>query len=353
MTFYRRAFSVCATLLVAFGAGYLVQNADHFFGSAEAPAPERVGDTYIPAPNFEFDKVTPMATQDMTAAPADTTPANRKVDIPSVPEAAFRAPRFSTDTSALATRMKKLDDGFRTPASEGRNLNQYGLPCESDLSAKPAPGGMIELNLKATCRSDSKVEISQDRLHFAAMTTNTGTLTIQIPALSTSPVIVAQLPDGEILTASAEVPDAAEYQRVALQWRDGDEMHIHAYEFGAGYDDAGHVWADNPRSPEMAVKGKGGFLTALGATDAPDPQLAEVYSFPRGRSLDSGVVRVSIEVEVTQSNCNREISGETLQPGAGGHWRAADLVLPVPDCDAIGEFLVLKNILRDMKIARN
>jgi hypothetical protein len=29
------------------------------------------------------------------------------------------------------------------------------------------------------------------------------------------------------------------------------------------------------------------------------------------------------------------------------------LTLAIPDCDAIGEYLVLKNLLRDLKVASN
>ena len=64
-------------------------------------------------------------------------------------------------------------------------------------------------------------------------------------------------------------------------------------------------------------------------------------------------MRVSVEAEVTKANCGREIAAETLQPGADGTMQAVEITLAVPDCSAVGEFLVLKNVLRDLKIASN
>ncbi|NHX28285.1 hypothetical protein HA397_30580, partial [Escherichia coli] len=65
------------------------------------------------------------------------------------------------------------------------------------------------------------------------------------------------------------------------------------------------------------------------------------------------VVRLNIEAEVTAANCGRELIGETLQPAADGTLTASEINLSVPGCDAAGEFLVLKNLLRDLKIASN
>ena len=65
-----------------------------------------------------------------------------------------------------------------------------------------------------------------------------------------------------------------------------------------------------------------------------------------------GAIRISIETEITTANCGREMRAESLQPGSDGY-EPVELTLFVPGCEALGDILVLKNVLRDMKIASN
>jgi hypothetical protein len=83
--------------------------------------------------------------------------------------------------------------------------------------------------------------------------------------------------------------------------------------------------------------------------------LVEVYSLPRG-SAGISAVDISVEAEITQTNCGRQIDAQTLSLGHGGDGRSLstrDLTLSMPDCDAEGDFLVLNNLLENLKIAGN
>lgn len=337
-----------ATLLIAAAAGHLVQNADRYLGDSGAAVQTAAA---VPAPTPRFvGEVTPLsATAD---APAASAGAVGRVALPVAPAVLRPLPDLGPEAKALSARLSTLEKDFSAPPS-GEMLNPFGMACESTLTASPAPAAMVDLALDAPCANDAAVIVTHDQLRFAERLSPTGTLRISVPALEKEAVFVLQIDGGEVLTAAATVPDASEYERVALQWQGDNAMHIHAYEFGAGYLDDGHVWADAPRAPAIGAAAKGGFLTALGGNDLPAPQQAEVYSYPRGEARGSGVVRVSIEAEVTHANCGREISAETLQPGIDGRFQEATLTLAVPACDAVGEFLVLKNILRDLKLASN
>ena len=82
--------------------------------------------------------------------------------------------------------------------------------------------------------------------------------------------------------------------------------------------------------------------------------MAEVYTFPTSRASDAGTVALTVESEVTDANCGRDIAAQSIAPrGAGKPPRTRDLVLSVPDCGAKGDFLVLNNLLDDLKIAAN
>ncbi|WP_372605220.1 hypothetical protein [Actibacterium sp.] len=342
MPIKRRLFAAGATLVVAALIGHFVDAGGDLFHKR---ASTRTGVT-TPVPNFPEGRIIPLA------APAQTADANG-VQIPFAPKQVRATTGFETESKALAARLAMLDRDRHGPLRSGENLNEFGLPCATDLSAKPAAGGMVALTLTASCAPLARVEVMQDRLSFALRNSATGDLNILVPALSADPVFIVQIEDGPLLTATAHQPQARDFDRVALQWQGAAMMHLHAFEFGADYNDTGHIWAGHPRDASVGDAAVGGFMTVLGDSTLPNPSLAEVYSYPRGESRDSGVVRINIEAEVLDSNCGQEIVAETLQPGADGALAAAQLSLTMPDCGAVGEFLVLKNILRDLKIAHN
>jgi hypothetical protein len=55
---------------------------------------------------------------------------------------------------------------------------------------------------------------------------------------------------------------------------------------------------------------------------------------------------------VSEANCGRELEAQTIATGDAG-LKVQDIVLAMPDCEAVGEFLVLKNLFNDLKIAQN
>lgn len=342
MELKRRVFAAGGTLLMAAAAGHLVQNADVYF----SPKHRNTAMMTASAPGFGVREVTTLS------APADTTETTSIV-LPSAPVILAKAQDFGTATKALATRMEALDASYAPLHTDDADYNEFGLACEVALNATTAPAAMVSLALKAPCHSDQKVTIQMGSLRFSMRTDGMGALSVQVPALSTAVDIAMKFEDGSRTGTHVAVPEASEFDRVALQWQGNDAMHLHAYEFGAGFKDAGHVWAGAARAPSDTVTERGGFLTALGDTGLAQPQLAEVYSFPRGLDRASGSVRLNVETEVTAANCGRMIAAETLQPLGQGRYQPAEITLAIPDCDATGEFLVLKNILRDLKIAHN
>tara|TARA_Y100000815_G_scaffold190877_1_gene174362 strand:+ start:4189 stop:5244 length:1056 start_codon:yes stop_codon:yes gene_type:complete len=339
------------TVLVAAASGELVQHSDRYFGGSNQSTATAQKVAYAPAPRFDLENMIALSAPIEESAAGDDPQAG--IVLPFAPLAAGEARLYSPGAIEVSRRLAPLDMNFHSPNRVGADLNQYGLPCEPKLSVSVAEAAMVVLSLVAPCRPDERVEISHGLLQFAMRTTNTGVVNARIPALARVAAVVVRFEDGKILTGTATVPDADEYERVALLRYGQGAMQIHALEFGAGYGDAGHVWAGAPRTPSYGAEGRGGFLVELGDLSLPASRTAEVYSYPEGQGHDSGIVRVSIEAEVTEANCGQELFAETLQPGVDEQLQVADLALTMPDCSAVGEFLVLKNILRDLKIARN
>jgi hypothetical protein len=61
---------------------------------------------------------------------------------------------------------------------------------------------------------------------------------------------------------------------------------------------------------------------------------------------------VSVEAEITEANCGRDVAAQTFHVHAG-EIQTRDLSMTIPACDAVGDFLVLNNLIEDLKIAAN
>lgn len=218
--------------------------------------------------------------------------------------------------------------------------------CAITASAVATDMAMVDLTLKAPCAANQRVTVHHSGMIISEMTDRNGSLAVTIPAFSERAVFMFGFPDGSGAVALARVPDLHGIDRIALQWSGNTGFQVHAREFGAGYGDAGHVWAENP-----SQQAHGGTMIRLGNPGARLPQLADVYSFPSDSETRSGTIALSVEAEVTATNCGREISAQTLELRGNAPLRTSELVLSVPDCTAIGDFLVLTDMVDDLEIA--
>lgn len=310
--------------LVAFGAGYIVENGEdtaaRIGASLQSPGMARAsvlqGTPSLPRPPIETLQATPLPT---TFGWGIQQPE-------SLPLAGLDRSKFDTDP------------------------NQS---CDTVFKASPTAGGMVRVNLVSPCSINELVTLRHAGLSFTEQTTSNGRMTVEIPALSANARIEAVMQNGKTYATEALVPDADKYHRVALVWRGEAGLHIHAQEFGAELGSSGHIWAGAPGRPDLGANAAGGFLSIFGDRKIANATRAEVYTFPAGQTKHSGVVRLSIQAEVRNTNCGGMIAAQTLQPDGFGEVMSSDLTLRLPECNKIGEQMVLKNILRDLKIASN
>ncbi|HSF62971.1 MAG TPA: hypothetical protein VLA78_01195, partial [Paracoccaceae bacterium] len=166
-------------------------------------------------------------------------------------------------------------------------------------------------------------------------------------ALDAGGEVAAVLPGGDRLGAAAPL-DLSAVERFAVQWSGADAFQLHAYEDGAAFGQPGHVSAADPGRALPLVPGRGGHLLTLGDAGVDLPLLAEVYTFPADPARR---VAVTVESAVTPATCGRELLGETLHSRKGAT-TAADIALAMPGCDALGDFLVLNNLLAQPTLAQ-
>ncbi|MFQ5437373.1 MAG: hypothetical protein ACE5DK_00925, partial [Paracoccaceae bacterium] len=256
---------------------------------------------------------------------------------------------------ALADRMVDTDTGFQSPSvMPGIDASPFGTPCTSELAARPLPGGLVRLSLRASCLPNSRVLLRHGKLGVAYKTGHSGTLDIIIPALQTRAFFSATLASGEVLKTGVQVTGLDRVDRIAVEWRDGYALGLTALEFGNREAPERRlvVLAGKKKTDLAARPNPGGYFVHLGDPDVENPVQAVVYSFHhRTDAHKAGVVELSIAVRATRETCGTSQSVRSYRSRDGRLIGASGLRFRLPDCSSASPNIVLKNAVRDLIIA--
>lgn len=327
MEIKRRLSLVVAILSVALGAGHLVQNV-------------------LVKPAKLLATVADMKPVDITLVAAGPE-SGLLLPEPAVMElpASFAVVPNDDSRSLFTLPVDPVQRADFTGALPETDVAANICPVELDLVAEPS--AMIGVTLVAPCHADERVVLRHAGLAVTGKTSASGTLFASVPAFLSEAVVAVRFGDGQIAEANLDIPEAANFRRFGVQWLDHDAFQVNAFEDGASYGETGHVSAAYPQVPLAGQSQVGGFLSVLGDDQVSLPMLAEVYTYP----LDAGTpVRIVIEAAITKGTCGREILGETLSE-VGGDVTITDLSLQMPDCSAVGDILILKDLDPNLKLA--
>ena len=223
--------------------------------------------------------------------------------------------------------------------------------CEVAMGATVLPLAMVALSVTAPCEPNAALTIHHQGMMFTILTDAAGTTDILVPAMAQDAFFIAAFESGDGAVTSAEVPELANFDRAALQWQGVNAVQLHALEFGADYDTDGHVWSASSGELDFVAPSQAGFLVRLGDESRDTPLMVEVYTFPTGTVSRDGSVALTVEAEVTAENCGRDVAAQSIQIDPTSAPIAIDLTMTMPECDAVGEFLVLKNMFKDLTLA--
>lgn len=235
------------------------------------------------------------------------------------------------------------------PMTDETQLSDLGLPCGITVSATALPAAMVALDIMAPCRTEASVTVNHSGMEIVSSTDALGLLTLDIPAFETPAFFSVTFADGIEETVLVGLPDLRDFDRIGLSWQGNMGLELHAMEFGAQFGGQGHVWHETPSGPDAAIAGTGGFLTLVETGNS----FAQIYTLPRATLREGDSVRLSIDAPVTQTNCTRDVMARTLRAEGGGPVDVTELTFTVPGCDAVGDVLVLQNLLDDLRLASN
>ena len=354
MNIQRKLTLVAATGAVALSAGHFVQKQANNRMAEGAPPAEVVISSVTPvaagpdavaaqAPDYLppiMNEATAGTQPTLNEQPALLAVAATETTAPSSTLTAPEPPLVVNTSEPQTDAVVGADATLPKIAPSDEPVIEQADACTTQLDLIAQPGAMIGLTLLSPCHADQRVVLRHAGLAVTGRTSASGTLFATLPALTAVSVVEAMFPSGEVATAQIGMPDIVQMQRFVVQWQDADAFQLHGFENGAGYDQAGHISASYPGRP-----GDGAFITLLGDSTTDLPLLAEAYTF--GTDANAQIV---LEAAVTETTCGREILGETIM-AAQGSVEITDLSLAMPDCSAVGDILVLKNLVQDMKLA--
>ncbi len=345
----KRIVMAGGVLATAGAIGFVMQNGESAKARyAAAPVPDISGTQSDPL------EVTDIKLTSAAAGPNASAPQSEEITYDVISEA-VEAPMKKIEEPQVRTAALgdiTLSSTAEAEIEEPEIAGPASL-CDITMSAAPSVAAMVDVSLKAECYPNERVTFHHNGMMFTHATDDTGALDLSIPALAKNAVIIVAFANGEGALASAKVPDLAQFDRMVVQSKAKGNLHINAFEFGANFREDGHVSMKSERTHEHAVQGVGGFITMLGDKDQGEALVAEVYTFPTSESLIEGDVHVSVDANVTAANCGLRIEAQTLEVNRAGKMKVQDLSLPIPGCDAVGDFLVLQNLIQDLKVARN
>ncbi|WP_306151360.1 hypothetical protein [Roseovarius sp. MMSF_3281] len=346
MSKLRRYITAGGTLCCALGIGVLMQMGDESNKASLSPEPvkatvikEDIG--ALEASEAGAEPKLELSDIQLTAADSVTPPraAPQPQSLPQAPVTAAAFDPAKAQEPPVGTLPRE------EPAPE--------FSCGIDIKASPTAAAMVELDLNAPCMVNERFTLHHNGMMFTARTDDDGMKRMTVPALSENAVFIVAFANGEGAVANAQVSSVEYYDRYIVQWQGKSGLQVHAFEYGADYGEAGHIWAEAARDLDVAARGEGGFITRLGASDMDGARMAEVYTFPTLTAQKDGEIDLRLEAEVTRANCGRDIEAQSLRVSGADAPVTSDLVLAMPECDAIGDYLVLKNMFNDLKIARN
>lgn len=221
--------------------------------------------------------------------------------------------------------------------------------CEIAADAIPAEAGLVTLAINAPCLPDARVVVHHNGLVFAEKTDPEGVINIKAPALTEKAVYILAFANGEGAVVQTTVPSVRDLGRAVLQWRGDVGLELHAREFGADYGSDGHIWHGMDKASVDEAETRGSMIR-LGNANVLRPRMAEVYTYPMNQSAISGTIDLTIETEITFQNCGLDIEAQSIELNDSA-LKTQEVILSVPDCTAVGSFLVLNNLISDLDVA--
>ncbi|MEL6101500.1 MAG: hypothetical protein AAFV87_04235 [Pseudomonadota bacterium] len=317
------------TLAIAVGIGFVMQSTETAKARYSFDVQDTVSAAVAAAPNFSFADGSSLNVKDveLTSALTGLSDIDKSLKLASISRGAPQSP-------SVFTSMSSPD-------------------CPIHVEAQPIIGGMVSLTINAGCLPDTKLSVHHNGIVFTEATNEEGALRVIVPALQEKAVFIIAFESGEGAVVQADVEGLRNYARTVLQWHGQSGLALHAREFGARDGRSSDLWHGSKQNLAGVADGVNGLVLRLGDNTLSDPMIADVYTYPAARSAKTGTIELQVKANVTEESCGRDFRASALEMAEGGAIFSRDLSLTMPGCEAVGQSIVLNNLVSNLKVARN
>ena len=330
----RRVLMISATFLIAIGAGQFMQGAAGSATPKAEAAPMQAAALLATAiPNVQPAEAV-RAGEAVAALPIAPKPSNI------TEQKDHAAVLLPTEPMVAGIDVVSFTPEVGAPTSKPRTAS-----CDApELRLSEQPNGIIGVNVYAPCMTDTAIMIGQMAASFKVETDLDGHYVGAMPALTQTPVIEVTLPNGVMVSERIILATSINSERISVSWQGAPDITLNAFEYGAEFGGAGHVWDQAPRQPGNAL---GGYMMRLGDATIPDPAMSEIYVAPSGM-VD---VEFDIEAQVTEATCGRDLGASLLRVSGKEEAKVESLSIAMPDCDGVGDAIIMPLPDRDLTLA--
>ena len=129
--------------------------------------------------------------------------------------------------------------------------------CGPAVGVEPMTSGLARLALSAPCFPRQKVHFSYGELELVRQLDEAGRLTIVFDCfLGEKTPLTVSFAGGFSLPVELRTLDLDRVTIIAVIWKGGVNLDLHAFEYAAKLSDDNHVWAGSPGSPWQAEERK-------------------------------------------------------------------------------------------------
>ena len=215
-------------------------------------------------------------------------------------------PAASVETTLLLPR-------FAAPQLTAQPIAGTCGPADVILASEP--GGLTQISVGSSCRAGELVSISYADATFVDRLDSEGhsKTVLDCFAGDTVPITIA-FEDGTSVTRQPVTDDLARYSKVAIVWSSSVDLDLHAFEYAAGQNDAGHIWSGRPLSfaeAEASARNEKrghGFLSSA-STGTSIGMNVEVYTFVHYPHEKSAGVKMGVDFTTRGGRAEGEYCG--------------------------------------------
>lgn len=257
------------------------------------------------------------------------------IDMPDLPKVAAGLPNMPINITDLV-KIKSVE----------------AASCALDIRATPIFGARVTIKLNAPCHPNVDVTIKHGGLQFKERLDADGALELKVPAFAEYSRFDIELADGLTSTVGAYISGLSLLERVGIAWNGADDTFLHALENGADMGEDGHIWRVKPNSFAQARMNGGGYMMVLGDPTLKNAKLAQVYTLPQRPRKRAQIVDLQIETLRGEYACGTGIDLKVVHHRINSGAAQSELSLSLPACGSKDTSLMLKNAIKDMKVAR-